>query len=58
MGIEIKSRASVALATAAGTFELLEIMVRTHPDIVARYVRTNNSQAMAKELFSLPDNGS
>ncbi len=58
MGIEIRSRTLVALAAAFDQFELLEIMVRTHPDIVARYVRTNNSQAMAKELFSLPDNGS
>jgi hypothetical protein len=58
MGIEIRSRTLVALAAAVDQFELLEIMVRTHPDIVARYVRTNNSQAMAKELFSLPDNGS
>ena len=58
MGIEIKSRASVALATTAGTFELLELVARAHPDFVAKYVRTNISQATDKDLFLLPDNGS
>ena len=54
----MRSCALVALAAAVDTFELLELMVRAHPDFVAKYVRTNISQAMAKDLFSLPDNGS
>ena len=57
MGIEIKSRASVALATTAGTFELLELMGRPRADFVANYMHLKISQAMAKDLFSLPDNG-
>jgi len=57
MRFEIKSRTLVALAATVDTFELLELMDRAHPDFVAKYVRTNTSQAMPNDLISFTDNG-
>ncbi len=57
MRFEIKSRTLVALAAAVDTFELLELMDRARPDFVAKYVRTNTSQAMTNDLISFTDNG-
>ena len=52
MEFEIKSRTLVALAAAVYTFELSELTDRARPDFVAKYVRTNTSQAMPNDLFS------
>ena len=47
----------LSVATVVDTFEKLELKDRARPDFVAKYVRTNTSQAMPNDLISFTDNG-